>query len=192
MGKLRECIAQQVRMEKSSMDTVLEAFDTIELHKGEYLLKSGNICRQMAFIESGYLRMFDIADGKEITLWIGSEGKFITSVSSFVFQTANMWNIQAVTHCKLKVIDRKKHFELSKKEPKWLEFDNLLLAHSFALLERNMFAQLHTTSKERFHQLLEENPKIFHHVPLKYIASMLGIEPESLSRLRKNETKIIS
>lgn len=139
----------------------------------------------MAFIESGYMRMYDIADGKEITLWIGSTGKFMTSLSSFVFQTSNNWNIQAITDCKLYVINRENHFNLNRIEPKWLEFDNFLLANSFALLEKKMFTQLHTTAKQRFHSLLDEDPELFKNVPLQYISSMLGITPESLSRLRK-------
>ncbi len=172
-------------MEGKSMDTILSAFEPLELKKGDFLLKSGKICRQMAFIESGYLRMYDLVDGKEITLWIGKEGKFITSLSSFIFETHNNWNIQAITDCKLCVINREKHFELNKTEPKWLEFDNTLLANSFALLERRMFSQLHTTAKERFDSLLKEEPELFNNTPLQYIASMLGITPESLSRLRK-------
>jgi CRP-like cAMP-binding protein len=155
-------------------------------------LQSGKVCREMAFIATGYLRMYDIADGKEISFWIGSSGKFITSVSSFVFQTQNFWNIQAITDCTLYVISREKHMELCKTEPKWLEFDNLLLAHSFALLEKSMFSQLHTTAKERFENLMEEEPELFQHVPLHYIASMIGIAPESLSRLRKNLVNPIS
>jgi len=139
----------------------------------------------MAFIESGYMRMYDIIEGKEITFWIGSRGKFITSLSSFIFETENIWNIQAITDCTLYVISRENHFELSKNQPKWVEFDNKLLAYSFALLEKNMFSQLHTTAKQRYLNLLQEEPALFLNVPLQYLASMLGITPESLSRLRK-------
>lgn len=192
MEKLKHCILSQVTIEKKSMDTILSVFEPVELKKGQFFLESGKICRQMAFIESGYIRMFDIVDGKEITLWIGSEGRFITSLSSFVFETSNIWNIQAITDCKLYVIRREDHFKLNKEEPKWLEFDNILLANSFALLERKMFSQLHTTAKERFHALLTEEPTLFQNVPLQYIASMLGIAPESLSRLRKNTIKSIT
>jgi len=182
---LRECISGQVDIDKSSLDAIISSFEVKKIKKGEFFLESGKICRKMAFIASGYLRMYDIADGKEITLWIGSSGKFITSLSSFVFESSNYWNIQALTDCTLYVINRKKHFDLGKQTPKWIEFDNQLLAHSFALLERSMFAQLHTTAKQRFESLLEEEPALFNHVPLQHIASMLGITPESLSRLRK-------
>lgn len=192
MELLKDCISKQVSIDKESLENVLSMFETVEVKKGEYFLHSGTVCRKMAFIETGYLRMYDIADGKEITFWIGSSGKFITSLSSFVFQTTSFWNIQAITDCKLYVISREQHFKLCKSEPKWLEFDNLLLAHSFALLEKSMFAQLHTTAKERFEALLKEEPGLFQHVPLQYIASIIGITPESLSRLRKNLTNSIS
>ncbi|MBW1294767.1 Crp/Fnr family transcriptional regulator [Aquimarina litoralis] len=185
MEKLKNCISSQISIDKDSMDAILSAFEPLKISKGEFLLEAGKICRKMAFIDSGYMRMYDIADGKEITLWIGSEGKFITSLSSFVFETTNHWNIQAITDCTLFVINREDHFKLTKTNPKWLEFDNILLANSFALLENKMFSQLHTTAKQRYDQLISEEPELFKHVPLQYIASMIGIAPESLSRLRR-------
>jgi CRP-like cAMP-binding protein len=185
MNILKDCISSQISIDSDSLNDIVSVFESIDLKKGEFFLKSGNSCQQMAFISSGYMRMYDIVDGKEITFWMGSEGRFITSLSSFIFETNNIWNIQAITDCKLYVINRENHFKLSKEQPKWLEFDNKLLAHSFALLEKNMFSQLHTTAKQRFDNLLNEEPHLFQNVPLQYIASMLGITPESLSRLRK-------
>ena len=192
MQHLSDCISSQVKMPNSSLERILSAFQVRKLEKGEYLLKAGNICREMAFIDSGYLRMFSIVDGKEVTFWVGSSGKFITSLSSFVFETSNFWNIQAITESTVYSIGKTAHKSLCESEPKWLEFDNLLLAHSFAILERSMFSQLHTTAKERFDALMKEEPHLFHHVPLQYIASMIGIAPESLSRLRKNSLDLLS
>ncbi len=185
MKKLKSCILSQIDIDAHSLDNILAKFKSLHLAKGEYFVKEGKVCRQMAFIELGYMRMYDIVDGKEITLWIGSAGSFITSLSSFVFETVNNWNIQAISDCKLYVINRSDHFMLNKTEVRWLEFDNLLLANSYALLERRMFSQLHTTAKERFLSLMEDEPNLFNNVPLQYIASMIGIAPESLSRLRK-------
>lgn len=184
MELLKHCISNQVRLSDSILETILSSFYTVDLKKGSYFLEAGNLCDKMAFVESGYLRMFNHIDGKEITFWIGSSGKFITSLSSFVFKTTNFWNIQAVTDCRLHVIDREAHFKLCTTQPKWLEFDNNLLARSFALLEQKMLSQLHTTSKQRFEALFKEDPQLFNHVPLQYIASMIGITPETLSRLR--------
>ena len=192
MEALKHCISSQIPIDQHTLNVITSSFEIQHLKKGQYFLQAGNICRKMAFVASGYLCMYDIANGKEITLWIAGSNKFVTSLSSFVFETENFWNIQAVTDCTLYVIGRQRHFELGREQPKWLEFDNLLLAHSFALLERSMFSQLHTTAQQRLERLLEEEPSLFHHVPLQYIASMLGIAPESLSRLRKKMTPGIS
>ncbi|WP_299681595.1 Crp/Fnr family transcriptional regulator [uncultured Dokdonia sp.] len=185
MQQLKDCITKHVPVQNETLDTIVSFFEPVTVSKGTFLLESGSISNQLIFIASGYLRMYDISDGKEITLWIGSQGKFITSVSSFVFQTSNYWNITAITNSEVYILSREDHFYLCQSQPKWLEFDNLLLASSFALLEQKMFSHLHTTAKQRFEKLLQEEPSLFNHVPLQYIASMLGITPESLSRLRK-------
>lgn len=192
MNAMKECILKYMDFPPEELEIVSERFSPKTLKKGEFLLRSGTPCREMAFIVSGYLRIFDWVSDKEVTIWIGTADSFITSLSSFVFETPNHWNIQAVTDCELLVIGRQDHFELLKKVPKWLEFDNLLLAKSFAHLEQLMFSQLHTTAQQRFKDLMDENPSIFHHVPLQYIASLLGITPEHLSRLRKDLASSIS
>ncbi len=192
LKSLKNCISSYVKIGSSSLEKIVSNFEIRTYAKGDYFLKAGGKCREMAFIESGYLRMYDIADGKEISLWIAGAGKFITSLSSFVFQTKNNWNIQCLTNGTLYVIPRAAHFNLCEEERKWLEFDNLLLANSFRLLEKSMFEQLHTTAQQRLDALMEEDPAIFNHVPLQHIASMIGIAPESLSRLRRNRSKLSS
>jgi CRP/FNR family transcriptional regulator, anaerobic regulatory protein len=186
MKTINQCISEHIQIEESILNEIVSHFTRKKILKGEFLLKQGTICRELFFIESGYFRMYDIVDGKEITLWIAGAGNFITSLSSFVFESVNHWNIQAIEDSSIMAINRRDHFHLSEIQRKWLEFDNLLLARSFALLEQNMFAQLHTTAQQRFETLMIDNPAIFNHVPLQYIASMLGITPETLSRLRKN------
>ena len=189
---MEQCISENIPISLDALKVIESKFQSRQLKKGEYFLQSGIRCREMAFIESGYVRMYDLAEGNEVTLWIGSGGSFITSLASFVFESVNYWNIQAITDCKLHVISKKDHEELLSRVPKWMEFDNLLLARAYALLEQSMFSQLHTTARQRFDSLMAENPAIFNHVPLQHIASMLGIKPETLSRLRKNAGSITS
>jgi len=186
MKTLEECISENIQISGESLDAIASRFKPRTLKKGEYLLRSGTRCREMAYIESGYMRVFNVVDGDEITIWIGSEGRFVTSMSSFVLEAPNHWNIQAVTDAGLQVIGKKDHLDLLDNEPKWLEFDNLLLARAFAMLEQRMLNQLHTTAGERYERLLEQDPEMFNHVPLQQIASLLGIQPETLSRLRRS------
>lgn len=185
MKKLQECISENITIQASDLNEIAACFQPKTLGKSKHLIKAGTRCREMAFIESGYVRMYDVVNGDEITLWIGSEGNFITSLSSFVLESPNYWNIQALTEARLQVINREDHFRLLNEVPKWLEFDNLILTQAFAMLEKRMLTQLHTTARERYRALIEEEPELFNHVPLQHIASMLGIKPETLSRLRK-------
>lgn len=186
MKTLQDCIRQQVSIPQDSLDIISSKFHARSLKKGDLMLEAGQLSREMAFIAAGYMRIFSYVEGKEITLWIGSNGSFVTSLSSFVFQTSNHWNIQAITDAELQVVVKEDFDHLLETIPQWVQFDNILLARAFALLEQNMFSQLHTTSRQRYEALLAENPAIFNHVPLQYIASMLGIAPETLSRLRKD------
>lgn len=184
MKKLYDCVSENISIPARELDKITERFRPRILEKGDYLLEAGKSCREMAYIESGYLRMYDVVDGDEITLWIGGEGRFITSLSSFMLEYPNYWNIQALTEARLQMIGREDHFKLLDRVPKWLEFDNLILTRAFSMLEQRLLTQLHTTARERYENLLEEDPEMFNHVPLQYIASMLGIKPETLSRLR--------
>lgn len=184
MNSLQTCISSQLPIPKNELEHICSKFNARNLSKGDFFTHSGQFCEELAFIQEGLLRMYNLADGNEVTLWIGAEHSFITSLSSFIFQTPGLWNIQAITEVHLQVISRKDHFALSEKFPKWLEFDNLILARSFSLLEQRMFSQLHMNSQQRFEKLLAECPELFNRVPLQYLASMLGITPETLSRLR--------
>ena len=62
MEKLKECISQQITIDQKSMDDILSVFEVVTLQKGDYFIKSGSPCQQMAFINSGYMRMYDDVD----------------------------------------------------------------------------------------------------------------------------------
>jgi len=183
--ELESIIANQISIAQESLEIIGKKFGSRHVKKGQLLLEAGKRCTEMYFIKTGYLRVYSVVNGIETTLWIGNQGSFITALASFIFEDPNKWNISAVTNCKLNVICRKDHFELLQLSPKWMEFDIILLSRSFAMLEDRVFAHLHATSKQRLETLMQHNPYIFRHVPLQYIASLIGVTPETLSRLRK-------
>ncbi len=111
------------------------------------------------------------------------KNSFITALQSFAYQIPNLWNIQALTDCSLLIIDRGNHLKLINEFKNWLEVENLQLLMAYAELETIFFSQLHLSAEQRFNKLFSERPEIFKQVPLKYIASSLGITPETLSRL---------
>jgi len=187
-SRLFTCISDQITIKPEVLDDILIRFDPLHLDTGEFFTEPGKLCHKLAFIHSGVLRMFNHHEGREITLWMGSENRFITDLSSFNNQTPAKWYIEAVTPAKLLTISRDDHFSLLETNPKWLEFDNRLLTNAYTMLEERMFAHLYMTAEERYQKLMEHSPSLFNRVPLKQIASMLGMTPETLSRLRSKAT----
>lgn len=181
---LQKCISEQVHIPAKAMEDILSRFHPQILKAGEKFIEPGRICKKMAYIQNGILRVYNIADGKEITLWIGNRNRFITDLSSFIHQKPANWFIEAIVTSQLLTISREQHYDLVSKYHEWIEFDNRLLSNAFTLIEQRMFSHLYMSAEERYMTLLNSDPELFNQVPLKHIASMLGMTPETLSRLR--------
>ncbi len=188
MKTLADSISKYSKINHTILEEITNQFHPFSLEKKEYLIKAGEVAKSLVYIKAGYIRMFhsDI-DGNETTVWIGSNDKFITAISSFVFQRPSFWNIEAITDCELLIIKRESHFHLCKKYREWLDFENFLLSQALASLEYRMFVQMNLSAQERYLEFFKKGPGIFNQVPSKHLASYLGMSPETLSRLRKNE-----
>lgn len=190
--ELQQAIRRFIALDEESLQDIASCFKPLHLAKGTYWLKAGQICTQVGWVKEGLLRTWYEVDGEEITHWISEEGYFDTSLSSFSFKTPSRWNLQAITDCELLVLDCDDHRELLHKYTQWRIFESQLLIFSYLGLEERIFSQLHQTAEERYEKLLVERPGLAARAPLQHLASMLGMKPETLSRLRKKQTTRIS
>lgn len=162
-------------------------FKLTTIQKGEFFLKSGKRCDKLSFIQSGFLRIFATIDGKEITQWISTKGYFVTDLSSLLFETPARWTIQALTDTDVFTIHRDDYKEIGNIIPKWHELEKLFIAKCFTIVEDRIFSHLSMTAEGRYENFFENNRELFNQVPLQYIASMLGMTPETFSRIRKKQ-----
>lgn len=183
---LENCIKGQIGLSQDQLDEITSNFKSVQFSKGDFLIRQGAQANAMYFIVEGYLRLYSLAGDEEVTLWIAGPSNFVTDLSGFVHHEPAQWNIQALTDLKCMAISRTDHESLLNVSAKWMEFDNKLLANAFKMLEQRMFSQLHLSAKERYDLLMSTQPEIIQHVPLLHIASMLGMKPETLSRMRSN------
>lgn len=182
---IEEAISEEISISGSDLAFIKNNFISLKVKKRTQLETIGTPCKQMYYVNSGYIRVYSVHEGNESTLWIVGPGFFATALSSFIFQYPNQWNIETITDCTLLTLSRDSHFNLLTRCPKWMEFDVVLLSKAIVMMEDRLFSHLQMPAKERLNRLIGNNPYLFRFVPLQHIASLLGVSPETLSRLRK-------
>lgn len=185
MTELEKYIQTYFSVNQDDLIKISSFFKPMTLKKGEYYLKAGRQSDRLGFVQSGIIREFVIINDKEVTKWISTKGYFVVDLSSFMFQLPARWNIQALTDCEIYRIDSKDYKTIGQVIPRWTELEKLFIARCFTVLEDRIVTQLSMTAEERYKQLFNMNKELFNQVPLQYLASMLGMTPETLSRLRK-------
>lgn len=185
MTELEKYIQTYFGVTNDELIRISSFFKPLSIKKGDYFLKTGKYSERLGFVQSGIIREFLVVDDREITKWISTKGYFVVDLSSFIFQMPARWNIQALTDCELYVIDKSDYQKIIDVLPRWAELEKLFIAKCFSVLEERIVSHLSMTAEERYKQLFNFNKELFNQVPLQYLASMLGMTPETFSRIRK-------
>ena len=154
------------------------------LPRKHWLLQPGQMSERLYFIEQGVVRGYYLKDGKEVTSWFMREGDFIISIVSFYTRQPAREYIELLTDSVVLSITYAQLQQLYRDFPEFNTVGRLLTEKYYVLSELRTQNLRMQTAPERYAQLLADFPDIFGRVPLKYIASHLGISPETLSRLR--------
>lgn len=156
------------------------------IKKREYFLKEGEVCRRLGFIIKGYVRVFYSLNGEEITKDFNFENSFCGSYASFSLQKPALFNVVAMEDTTLFTLGREDLFRLFDQHPSIQKFGLLCIEHMFIRKELREASFLLHTAQERYNELTSNFPDILKRVPLKYLASYLGLRPETLSRIRNS------
>ena len=165
-------------------------FDEWEMEKGFLFLREGQVSNEYLILREGFMRAWCMdTDGNEVTTAFYHGVGPVFEVASFFNRSASKENIQALTYCAGSVITFEKLNMLFHTLPEFREFGRSILVKGFASLKLRMLSMITETAEERYTFLVQNNPEVFQHAPLKQIASYLGITDTSLSRIRKEMTK---
>jgi CRP-like cAMP-binding protein len=153
--------------------------------KNEVFFDEGKISKTIYFILNGCVRLFYNVNGNEKTAFFYTEGKFICAGESYTFNIPAKENYQALEDTVLMCLDKRaieKMFTFSAN----LEIIARIAVEDELITCQQMIKSFVTKSpEERYNELLEKNSNLFQRAPQQYIASFLGVSPETLSRIKK-------
>lgn len=159
-----------------------------KLAKNDFFIRSGKICNRLSIVKKGILRVYAVSeDGKEVTQWLAQENFLLTEVSGFFFDQPSRWNIQALTETELLTITKEDYIKLCHDFPRWSEIEKRFIMKCFSMMEDRIFTHLSLTTEQRYNLYFDQNKSLFTQVPLQFIASVLGMSPETFSRIRKHQ-----
>ncbi len=170
---------------EQEMAEIAKFFSVVHLRKNEYFLKEEQVCKKIGFLNKGLIRHYYATNRNEVTRWMSLQNDFTTSLRSFILQIPSIENLQAVTDCELIVLDRKAFDYLLEKNEAFKTFYLKALEYNYITIEDRVFSLIEKSAEERFEWMAKTQIRFIQQVPVMYTASMLGITPRHLSRLRK-------
>lgn len=177
-------------MSSETAKRLTEKSQFIEMAKNEILLKENTISDRSYFLDQGFIRSYTFdSNGEEITTNIFSAPCVVNDFLSFFKKQPSKENFQTLTVCKLWQMSYQDVQVYFHTIPEFREYGRLLLVNNYSLLHERMIGMIKDTAETRYLKLMKTHPDIFQNVPLKIIASYLGITDSSLSRIRKEITK---
>lgn len=167
------------------LELILSQFSKVEFRKNEYLIEEGKVASYYYFLESGFLRSFLIDfEGNDITTNFFSAQDIVIDWHSYFLQKPCKESIKALSAGTCWKISFQHFMNLFKIEA-FREVGRTRLVRNYFQLKNHSISIIADQAKDRYLHLLQEKPTIVQNVPLKYIATYLGITDTSLSRIRK-------
>jgi len=155
-----------------------------DLKRGDLLLRKGQVCRQICFINKGLLHSYQEKDEKKITSWLMREFNVIISVKSFFMQVPSSEWIEALEETELYYVT---YADLQQTCNDYVEFNyhRAELTEKYYVLENDHRLTMQKGKAiERLQWFVQTFPKLIDRVPARHIASFLGLREETLSRIK--------
>lgn len=183
---LKERVISLYKLTEAEWDESIKCFITDTIKARSYFVKEGKVSDRIGYIKSGLFRSFIFTDdGDEVTTHFFQPGTVVISMDSFNRQVPAKENIVALEDSELLVLTYKKVNELYQKVPVWQQITKDVDEFKFQdQLNRSISFQT-LSATERYQLFCQNYPEIIKKVALRHIASYLGIDIATLSRIRR-------
>jgi CRP-like cAMP-binding protein len=184
MDKLKTFIKSQIKIDETDLNIIISHFKELKISKDRFALKKGKIATNFFFVKTGALRIYFDHNEEQITSWIALENDFFTDWASLKNKLPSKFNVQALEDTVLLAIEAGKMEQLYGQFPPWQQFGRQIWESYLIKLVDGIIGFQTFTAEQRYLSLMKESD-LLQRVPLKHLASFLGVTKTSLSRLRK-------
>ncbi len=184
MDALKKFIENYTSLPTEEWKEIFECFEKRKIDKGEIILKEGKVCRHLYFVEKGLFHFYINKEGNSITKFFTEAPYFFTSQASLNTQKPANENIQAIEKSIVWQISYKQSNELYRLKS-WTNFARKIIQEVQFFTEEILEKLQTETAEFRYEKMLKNEADLLKRIPLKILASYLGIAPQSLSRIRK-------
>lgn len=188
MNEIRKFIDTISPMNDADWNFFSSKLKKVTLEKNTALLRLGKTEKYLSFISKGIVRYFIPKENSDVTFGFLFENEFVTAFDSFLTQTPSEYEIETLTETILWQISRKDLQEVYNSTNSGNIIGRKMAENMYLRKSKRELSLLSKTAEERYLDLFLDRPRLFQEIPLKYIASYIGVTPQALSRIRKRIT----
>ena len=182
--ELKTFIGKYINFDPVEIDNVVSKFQRKTIKKNAYLLREGQICKDLVFVQEGCLRLYYISQDIETSVWFSFQHSSAIEISSFISEKPTSYFLQAIEDSEILFLPKVELNKLYHAYPRMQEMMKNFLEDVILNLI-NRFTSLQRDSAEKRYLDLLNKPGYLQQIPQKYLASFIGVTPTSLSRIRR-------
>ncbi len=183
---ISEWSIDKYNLTEEELQLTMSGYTPKAIKANEFFLKEGEVCGHIGYVIKGLLRSYFYDDqANEITTNFFPEGCLIISMDSFNNQTPSKEYIKAIEDSELSVVSYERQMEIYKLVPAWNQICKDLSDIKIAEMLKRTESFQTLSATERYQRFCKEYPQLLQRVNLGYIASYIGVDNATLSRIRK-------
>ncbi|WP_106794955.1 Crp/Fnr family transcriptional regulator [Aquimarina sp. Aq78] len=185
MNQIREYFEQIVKLSDKDWEIFSSKLKKNNYKKRETLLKIGETENYLNFIEKGSIRLFIPREENDLTFGFCFKGQFMSAYDSFLTQAPSTYQTETLTETTLWRLTFDDLQDIYKRTEIGHTIGRITAENLFLTKSQREQSLLNETAEERYLKLFTDQPHLIREIPLKYLASYIGITPQALSRIRK-------
>lgn len=187
-SELKKFFNEYVQLPEEELEDIVSKFKSKKIKKNEFVLREGEICSDLIFVQKGCLRLYYIQEDVEVSVWFALKHSSAIEIYSFISETPTNYFLQAIEETEILYLPKTALNKLYATHPKMQEMMRKFWEDVILHLLERFTALQKDTAEQRYLDLLEK-PDLLQSIPQKYLASFIGVTPTSLSRIKKNIIK---